>query len=225
MQCEKFESRLNQLLDERRQPELDDQLLAHTSGCDECRQMLAAQQLLFGAMSGTPSSDELSLEPPLDMADRVLRETGPLRPAGRLRVVRWFAFVAAAVLLVASLPRAMQFISGNNPVVESPGIGSSDDIADDGPAVTPKDISPLSTPGESQDDLDVSDEVRYQQFVSTWGTSLGNGVARYSDADAINESIGQFASLRPLRNSMSAALDALRKTLPRITTSRDGHPS
>jgi hypothetical protein len=50
MHCRDFESRLNDILDDRGQPRADAQLVAHADGCDPCRQLLDGQQVLFDGL-------------------------------------------------------------------------------------------------------------------------------------------------------------------------------
>lgn len=49
MQCEKFEARLHDLLDQRSAPECDPLLLEHAEQCDGCRELLSIQeQMMLG---------------------------------------------------------------------------------------------------------------------------------------------------------------------------------
>ena len=99
MQCEAFEERLNAVLDERRRPEWDAELQAHTASCPVCRQLAAAYQLLLDGFYELASPD-----PPADLALRVLEDHQQhARPSRRL----WFAVpavAAAAALVFALLP-------------------------------------------------------------------------------------------------------------------------
>ena len=47
MQCEKFEARLQDLLDQRARPEFDERLLEHAETCENCRETLWLQEQLF----------------------------------------------------------------------------------------------------------------------------------------------------------------------------------
>jgi hypothetical protein len=101
MQCEAFEERLNAVLDERRRPEWDAELRAHTADCAVCRQLAASYQLLLDGFYELASP-----EPPADLALRVLEVRQ--QHAGRLRR-RWFAvpaLAAAAAIVFAFVPLA-----------------------------------------------------------------------------------------------------------------------
>ena len=51
MHCREFERRLNAALDERKRPEADTSLTAHAAECEDCRQFLEGQELLFVGLS------------------------------------------------------------------------------------------------------------------------------------------------------------------------------
>lgn len=50
MQCERFEARLQDLLDQRQRPECDTQLLEHAEACENCRETLLVQEQLFAGL-------------------------------------------------------------------------------------------------------------------------------------------------------------------------------
>src|SRR5262245_29113239 len=50
MQCEDFELRWQDLLDERRAPDEDPSLRAHAEGCTLCRRLLTGQDALFSGL-------------------------------------------------------------------------------------------------------------------------------------------------------------------------------
>lgn len=99
MQCEAFEDRLNAVLDERRRPECDAELVAHTAGCPACRQLAKAYQILLDGFYelATP-------EPPADLAERVMQDRAR---ATERKFRRWVvvpALATAAAVLLAALP-------------------------------------------------------------------------------------------------------------------------
>ncbi|MBW3598345.1 MAG: zf-HC2 domain-containing protein [Planctomycetes bacterium] len=55
MSCEKFEVRLQELLDERLRPEDDAQLGRHADACPACRGVLTAQAALWDGLAGRPA--------------------------------------------------------------------------------------------------------------------------------------------------------------------------
>ena len=99
MLCEKFELRMQMLLDARRRPEFDDELKSHTLQCAECRRDLAAQEKLF---AGLELFDPPALSP--DFAQRVIADLQVSRPSTWSRVGRLGAIAVAASLLVALVP-------------------------------------------------------------------------------------------------------------------------
>src|SRR5205807_10585836 len=118
MNCQQFEARLNDLLDERAPPELDDELRAHCRHCAPCRELAAGYAEMVQAVRFRPVP-----EPAGDLTKRIIaaaiaeqapRRDAPTRPeaaAGRANerpiVVRyrWYGWAAAsaavAVVLVA----------------------------------------------------------------------------------------------------------------------------
>jgi hypothetical protein len=50
MQCERFETRLQELLDQRERPECDALLLEHADACDHCRETLLLQEQMFAGL-------------------------------------------------------------------------------------------------------------------------------------------------------------------------------
>ena len=99
MRCEAFEDRLNAVLDERRRPEWDADLVEHTAGCPACRQLAAAYRILLDGFY------ELAIpDPPADLAERVLEDRARLRRP----TIRWWvatpALATAAALLLALFP-------------------------------------------------------------------------------------------------------------------------
>lgn len=107
MQCDEFETRLNELLDERQPFERDPQLRAHTLSCGGCRRLAAG----YGALS--QGIEELPLaEADAALAWHVVAECHAQRQ--RRRVVRYsFAGLAAAVLIaltLRSLPQAPEVV-------------------------------------------------------------------------------------------------------------------
>jgi hypothetical protein len=99
MQCEAFEERLNAVLDERRRPEWDAELRAHSATCHVCRQLAATYQVLLDGFYELAAP-----EPPADMALRVLEARKDLRAKPRVVWLAAPALATAAALLIALLP-------------------------------------------------------------------------------------------------------------------------
>lgn len=103
MKCDAFETRMNDILDARGAIENDVQLAEHAATCGECRSSLAAHVQLIRAVQ------QLSYpQPSADLAERALAEwrrptVSVAMDSGR-RVAAWYAWAAAAALLLAAWP-------------------------------------------------------------------------------------------------------------------------
>ena len=109
MQCAEFESRLNDLLDQRRWLDADPRLAEHVRGCGECRNLAAAYEAVVVGLEQSRIPDFSA-----DLTERVLADyssasnSKELTLAGRraapARNRTWaFAALAAAVLLAVAL--------------------------------------------------------------------------------------------------------------------------
>jgi hypothetical protein len=101
MQCEEFEDRLNEVLDERRRPELDAEISLHVETCPGCQRMAAAYRMLvdgFCALSARETPD--------DMSSRVLAELNARPSPGRRAAVLASALAIAAGVLIMVVPLA-----------------------------------------------------------------------------------------------------------------------
>ena len=196
MQCVEFESRLNDLLDERVSPGVDDHLLEHAQGCPICSELLAAHELLLEGVQGLPTMQLCDGELHA-FADRVVAEVGsqpaePFRAANQVELAKCdsplvaknntvaalaiagFALATAAAVLIAVLPRLP---------VEQPGAP-----ADNPPIVGKQDRPPLDP------------------------TTPGNALTDYEEL-ALFARVGYEVAdgLTPVTNSMVSALRELRK--------------
>jgi hypothetical protein len=81
MQCVEFETRLNNLLDERRAPSVDIGLVEHAQSCARCCELLAAHEALLEGVMAMPVA-RLAEAERLTMAYRIVAEVGsaPLAP-------------------------------------------------------------------------------------------------------------------------------------------------
>jgi hypothetical protein len=96
MKCDEFEAQLNEVLDQRRRPELDESLRLHGELCGGCRQLAAAYGVLFEGLAALPVP-----QAPADLGARVLEEV-QVRPRISLPLAAAAAlFSTAAALLVA----------------------------------------------------------------------------------------------------------------------------
>jgi hypothetical protein len=101
MQCDEFEARLNELLDERLNPAADDQCAEHAQSCRSCRGRLHAYRAVLAGIACSPEAKET------DLAARVVAElAGPaVVRGGAFRASRLLPLLpaaTAALLLAAS---------------------------------------------------------------------------------------------------------------------------
>jgi hypothetical protein len=100
MQCQEFEHRLNEVLDERSDPAADARLVAHAESCSPCRTLLAGQRSLIAGL-------RRSAPPPLapEFARRVVAESGfasTATPRPASTAIRSKALLAASTLLASA---------------------------------------------------------------------------------------------------------------------------
>lgn len=163
MQCAEFESRLNDLLDQRRWLDADPHLAEHVRGCGECRHLAAAYEAVVVGLEQSQIPDCSA-----NLTERVLADystasrSEKLMPAGE-RAKRaaanrsWaFAALAAAVLLAVALRWAV----GPAQILPSQPLAAQGDRAaaaadekgtDDSLAV--RDVAPLEV-SDTPEDLD-----------------------------------------------------------------------
>ena len=144
MRCSDFENRMQRLLDKRRRPELDGELIAHAQVCGNCEDVLSSQALLFDGLeySELPApSDDFS---PRTVAHaQVASRTNTRRANSRLVPIMLLS--AAALFLIALLPISRQFAQPR------PG----HDVA----VVTPHDVAVDAAPLVASDEAVVTDSV------------------------------------------------------------------
>lgn len=188
MKCEKFEQRLNEQLDERRCWDDDPQLAEHAARCAGCRELLSLYDTLFDGLDArsTPEPDDRFALGVLEkMSER------PHRARSLLQIVLPLAIAAAVLVALRPMLNSSESPSGapNDQIVETaPGTAGVPEIA-------------LYDPTSEQ----------YLTVIRLTGramATLPNTVRRATDDSPMVEGI------RPLTYSFSAALDALRRTLP-----------
>jgi len=193
MSYEKFESRLHEVLDDYRRVDEDVELTALAAEDSRCREELQLYETLFDGLDARNTPD-----PPAGFADRVLAEVRH----GRRGLSGWtwagISLAVAAALFVAFLPK-MLGTSGNSAVE-----GGSFVVA---PA-------PFPQPKLVQDPIrrgaPLSDDYLAQ--------AIGEAVAAWPGTEQITVVINEnpvVEGIRPVATSVSAAIDALRGTLPR----------
>ncbi len=207
MHCVEFERRLNELLDNRLPVDSDSELNSHANECCDCAELLAGQELLvrgMAALCGAGSAQECGSADEAwkrDSLDRVavpaagahlaVRVAAEVCAAQRRRLSWWWMLPAlAASVLIAAAVYNGAFNSGAR--AKSAAIGNND-LATNG-VVAPGALSPENPTSLSAD--------RWQ---AKW-RQLGD--SRYQWMDQVAD------GLKPVTDSMSAALHALRRTWP-----------
>jgi hypothetical protein len=186
MHCVRFEMRLNRLLDERASPDSDLELVEHARECPECAELLTGNELL---LSGIESCDRPIAGP--DLAVRVAVELESDWRQSRRRSWSWTVpAVAAGLLLAFGVWHLLKDPSGTGQLPK-------DHWADR----SPRTVMPGVTPATSNR--------YYRTFVD------GTIELRERFGGQRPEWVDQMADgLKPVADSMSAALHALRRTFP-----------
>lgn len=237
MQCETFEGRLHELLDERERPESDALLREHALVCSGCAEKLASQEALFAGLA--------KAEIPALSADFTQRVLANRRPELRHWFSRRFALsllVLAAVLLVAALPAFWFFAGdGSSGQTGSESGGQNMPVAENQNPTLNRDRD-LRSQDEPDPDLqdEAPDSVRPEEGESETGTMIATtgfpnvfrGLPSVHDlpwdvppellpeidqqqAEAVREVwVNQVATpLKPVTNSVNGAFNVLRRTL------------
>lgn len=206
MQCERFERRLQQLLDRRLCPEQDKALLRHAARCSTCRLWLSAQRRLWeGWRRSCPP------EPDRGFAQRVLARTSRSKAAAAPLGPGAWALAAAAMLLVMTAPGQWVHIRKQQthspiPAARTPAAAT---MAGDAPVRHARETqSPV--PGETQPAGCLATDT--QLIREVWNTCLRHLADPPIDGLKPVEHITW--SFKPLASTLSAALDALRSTMP-----------
>lgn len=212
MNCVQFEDRLNDLLDERRDPAADSQLVEHARVCPACRAVQRSYDKLLAAVAalGCPT-------PSPGLVDRIQRslEQAPQPAApgavGAGRSLAWFA-LAASILLLVALGIGRWPVGRPTPVVPGPV------------AVAPQPVQPTESPAPTSS----PEPSAVAQAAQQTGAHLADvlllipGVTPPAAAPSAEGQTGssgnwlnQMASgLAPLTRSTTEALDFLLEAVP-----------
>jgi hypothetical protein len=232
MKCTDFENRLNELLDDRLAPQDDASVVAHASGCADCREVLAAHEGLF---RGLALLSRRTVSP--ELGKKVLREFNspgaalpPLPPAPRRGWLPMLA-TAAAILLAVGLsiwivnrnrnprfaiqpaPRGghgnLAIIKPSNRTQPKETLAPAPLVAPQPPQVANVQPGPVPTPEENE---------AYRQtmasLASQWSANgQWSANPQWPHVETLN--VEQYApGIRPIRESFEVALDALLRTIP-----------
>ena len=215
MHCREFESRLNDILDDRGQPRADSQLAAHADGCDPCRQLLDGQQALFAGLKHRPLPATS-----LGFAGRVVAQAAPavasarggMQPASNVpkskRMLWALATVlgtAAAVLLVVSL--VWQARRANAPLPEN-------NVVEHKPSVPVQKRSPSGFAMSQANWLIEAPRLPSRIRGSYRGTIDDLAIALPETVQRLDEVEHLAPGIRPIRISFGVLFEALWRTLP-----------
>lgn len=208
-----FESRLQQLLDDRRPPSLDEELLRAADADPELKQLLAAYELLTAMRIPTPPVSA-------ELTERVLSEwkgaATPARPAfpawlAPLAAVAATLVLATSIAFLAQGGRDEQMVA--QPAPEAPTI-----------AQTPNDSS-----APRLDRLSRQAAANYRALAVDTEASLSSALSVVQPKRPASESSAASTSaesqwlrsvpdnLRPLSNSASGAVYSLMRAVPGAT--------
>ncbi len=208
-----FEFRLQELLDERRTPSSDGELLRAAEQDPELKQLLSAFGLLGGIRSAAPAVSA-------DLTERVVTEwrAAPLT-VRRTTSPAWLAplVAVAATLLIAT---SIAFLAKDRPDGEM----ATTNRAAPGPSIADAPTPPKAAPSLNYLTRQAADN--YRKLAATTGESLTSALSvvqtgRQSD-DAQSATSGSRedwlrsvpSSLRPLSSSTSGAVFSLMRAVP-----------
>jgi len=203
MQCREFEDRLNELLDESRDPTADLRLRGHADDCERCRLLLARQQLLLAGLR-----QAVVPRLPADFSRRVVTVAAipePLarpRSSSRMLLAIGVLFTSAAAALLA-ISLAWYARSGSPIAVEKTSNTSPTTLADAN--VRPRPRQRNSTRGSL-----VISEADVIYHLRGGFDELSETVERYGEVERLAPGI------RPLRLSFALLWDTLFRALPGV---------
>lgn len=237
MQCHEFEARWNDLLDERRPPDRDPQLQRHAARCPACRELLAAQQVVFPAVEQASST---SLRP--DFAARVvvaathLPGAVPRRRLPRLLGKRTVAALSAAAAIAVALSLAWQWRAPSGPAANSTArtargtgrlTGSARMLSTIQPGPVGRkssEVSPARKARPAVASVPPAAAPLPPDEMQPYRVALDELTLAWPDAATRLDEIERLApGLRPLRESLAAIWETLRRAVTSISAESAGH--
>jgi hypothetical protein len=230
MQCRDFEHLLNDLLDQRLNPQRDSRLLRHTEKCLSCHQLLQGQAaLLAGLELGEfpPPSSQFAAAVLVQACDIPVAAVAVTRRGGTKKWARVMAgFVSLAVIVLVAvligLPRQQHPF---RPTAGKPASSAAPfvtvEVARDLPS--PQKAAPLAvvksvTPPEfSPTAPEKEDYQEYRVMFDSLAAQLPGAVEKMDEVQQATPAI------RPIRASFSLAIGTLQRTIPN-RTKRDTRP-
>jgi hypothetical protein len=224
MKCREFEDRLNDVLDDRGQPQSDPRLAAHADECDSCRQMLVGQELMLASLKRLPKPSV-----PADLAARVVaRASSEKVVLGEGRQSRaWLAFgavaasAAAALLVVSLVWQAREgFPVVNAPADSEPQSGDVAPLPPPGFAVANPGGSRRGSRAPGQGSASASadwliEAPRLPSHLREYRGAIDNlAITLPETVERLDEMEHYAPGIKPLRLSLGVLFDALWSTFP-----------
>lgn len=221
--CEAFELRLNDVLDERRDPRTDSLLMEHARACPDCGRQLRVQTQWLGTLQsehvarGVPRAWAKRIA---DQHSRDLKVTAhPRKNSRRLHPVAWMVLVSMSAATVA-IALTLNGLSNRGPDGSMANSATSQGKAANGNSTTgpklPGSTLAVSHRGDSPNWDD------YEKTLRAWETALDPQGAHRETLESSVEPITH--SLRPVGHSFGTVLGGLRKTLP-VSRQRRAKPA
>lgn len=228
MQCEKFEARLQDLLDQRQRPECDAQLLEHADACDNCRETLILQEQMFAGLElwETPTLDDAFAARVVAQAvaqPRVVAKHDSTKTGRSSLPWKLVAGALAASLLVGVVTVASRWNNAapkpHNVAKQTPG-----NIAPPAPA---PEIEPDKTPNiapSAEQAVATSAGTLPDHLAAQWvenapelldGRATGRMIREVTySLPEVGNMEDSIPGLRPITSSFSLTIGLVRKTLP-----------
>jgi len=219
MQCQEFEDRWNELLDERGCPQADPRLAAHAGECESCRGLLTGGSLLLRGLTQLPI-------PPLgrEFARRVVTQVASdressvtARPASRawLAVGVLLASAAAALLAISLVwyaRRGGDHVAGggNRPAV----------VNRSAPGASPRRRGPAYAFGGQL----LLSAPRLPSFQNYRGAIDNLAVTLPQTVEQLDQMERLAPGIRPVRLSLAMFWQTLRRSIPGSCSEEPAHP-
>ncbi|MCA9219435.1 MAG: zf-HC2 domain-containing protein [Planctomycetales bacterium] len=226
MKCDEFQARLHDLLDQRLAPEDDDALRSHANNCDHCDHVLQAQERLFYGLAQFPAPT-----PSGEFAERLAASvvTTPRSRRSLARPLMILALGLAAAVAIAFLPRFSNTptnvaklpptASPDAPVNAANELASSTNHSAANDASMESETARVFGNGQNEASQPPSDTAlaasASNEVYRLWISEMATRMQTLS-VDSTSPVEELASGFRPVANSISGAIGALRRTLPGI---------
>lgn len=212
MRCDEFQDRWQKLLDARQLPERDDLLCAHAAMCDDCGRLLRTQTILFRELARQQRKTQQSQR---DSAttDSNRQRSKFARKWGKPIV---FGLAIAGSMLILLIPGVRQIINNDPNQRTESRVANVSNTGVPQAALVVKTRGNRSADAQSKIKPGASSEKDAQAEKEALRKLMQDVAAKLSDVPEEQlEPLDHIASgFRPLANTLGAAWDALRRTIP-----------